>query len=525
MSRRFQTAELTDVPRTSVRKEDAWRVAIRVDARAEIGIGHFMRCLSLADGIARRHGRVRLVSRGLPPQLRDEVVRRGFELANLADHPSTAPAHPVEHAAWLGASQAEDAAETMRALEDHHWDWLVVDHYAIDAAWERVVRPVAARVLVIDDLADRAHDCDLLLDQNLYLDQDERYRSLLPSDCRTLLGPRYSLLRAEFAAQRPMVRRRGGSVARILIAFGGVDAENLTAQAISAVALAAPDAVVDVVIGTQHPERQSIEEMCRARNYHCHVGTTRMAELMRSADLSVGAGGAALWERCCMGLPALARRVAANQRRQVDDAAECGLLYAPVESGDASSDLALHLRTLIQNPALLRHISTMGMQAVDGLGVDRVLRRLGTVSVAMRRAAEADSSNLYAWRNDDSVRATSREHAPIQRAQHEAWLARTLADPQRVLLVGEENGTAVGVVRFDIAGDEAEVSIYLVPGRARVGLGSELLLAAESWMSRERIDLRRLRAEVLGSNERSHRLFRSNGYEARSTVYQKNIFA
>jgi RimJ/RimL family protein N-acetyltransferase len=163
------------------------------------------------------------------------------------------------------------------------------------------------------------------------------------------------------------------------------------------------------------------------------------------------------------------------------------------------------------------------MQIVDGQGTDRVLRALGASRIVIRPATAADSSNLYGWRNDPVVRAVSRETALIERAGHDAWLVRTLADPQRVLLVGEEGGRPVGVVRFDLAGGDAEVSIYLVPGPTRTGLGSDLLVAAESWLGRTHREVRRVRAEVLGANERSHRLFRSNGYETRSTIYERSV--
>ena len=496
--------------------------AFRVDASADMGTGHFMRCLTLADAVARRGGRVRFVSRSLPETLRAMVRGRGHELALLAGE--SGPLDELPYAGWLGTSQEVDAEETRRALAGADWARLVVDHYAIDARWHRALREACGTIVVIDDLANRALDCDVLIEQNLHDNAPARYEGLVPTHCRLLLGPHYAMLREEFRAHRPSLRREG-SVARILIAFGGVDVGDLTSCAVEAIAgLALADAQVDVVIGAQHPSRERIEAECERLGYDCHVQTRRIAELMAAADIAIGAGGSALWERCCMGLPTLALLAAENQREQLDEAAAHGLVYAPERTSDAVTHIALHLRSLLTNPGLRRAISRMGMQAVDGLGAQRVLRALGLTRVTMREATAADAERIFEWRNAPGVRCVSRNAESIDRATHEEWFRRVLADPNRILLVGECEDGAVGVVRFDVDDAEAEISIYLGPHRTEPGTGSDLLVAAEQWLARERKDVRSVKAEVLGDNERSNRLFRSNGYLASSTVYRKQVF-
>jgi UDP-2,4-diacetamido-2,4,6-trideoxy-beta-L-altropyranose hydrolase len=496
-------------------------VAFRVDASTDMGTGHLMRCLTLADAVARRGGRVRFVSRSLPETLRAIVVERGHDLALLAG--TSGPLDELPYSAWLGTSQRIDAEETRRALADADWARLVVDHYAIDARWHRALREVCGTIIVIDDLANREHDCDVLIDQNLHDNAHARYERLVPAHCRLLLGPRYAMLRDEFRAHRP-TKGREVTVRRILIAFGGVDGSDLTTRAIEAAAdLGLAEAQVDVVIGAQHHSRERIEAECDRLGYGCHVQTKRIAELMAAADLAIGAGGSALWERCCMGLPALALLAAENQRAQLDEAAAHGLVYAPERTSDAGTHIAMHLRSLLANPGLRRAISRKGMQAVDGLGAQRVLRALGLTRIAMREATAADSVRLFQWRNAPEVRRVSRNAEPIDRAVHEEWFRSVLADRNRILLMGECADGAVGVVRFDVEGTEAEVSIYLVPNHTEPGTGSELLVAAEQWLARERKDVLSVKAEVLGDNERSHRLFRSNGYLASSTVYRKQV--
>ena len=498
------------------------KVAIRVDASTQIGTGHFMRCLALAAGLRQRGARVRLLSRHAPAHLADLARGEGHELAMLGNGAGVEDARELAHSAWLGTSSAADARDTTRALGDGVWDWLVVDHYALDARWESALRGAARRILVIDDLADRPHDCDLLLDQNLHPDDGARYGGKVPAACRLLLGPRYALLREEFARVRAGTRSRTGEVGRILVFFGGVDAGGHTRRAIEAIAaLGVPDLEVDVVVGAQHATRAAIESRCAELGYRCHVQTPRMATLMAEADLALGAGGTASWERCCLGLPALVQPVAENQNQLVENAALAGLQHAP-DCG-AGATLSDHLRSLLANPLLLRALSRNGMRAVDGRGVQRVLRAMGFGAVAVRKAATADSAEVYVWRNDPAVRAASRNANVVGRSEHEAWFATTLASDDRVLLIGEREGHGIGVVRFDMREQVAEVSIYLAPNLGGNGEGAELLAAAESWLAQNRPGLGELRAEVLRDNHRSHGLFLAAGYRLASSQYVKRI--
>jgi UDP-2,4-diacetamido-2,4,6-trideoxy-beta-L-altropyranose hydrolase len=177
----------------------------------------------------------------------------------------------LPHASWLGTSQADDARETLLALSDRTWSLVIIDHYALDFRWEIAVRPAAPRLLAIDDLADRRHDCSLLLDQNLYTDAAARYASKVPEDCRLLLGPRFALLRQQFRDIRGRVVPRTGPVTRVLVCFGGVDNDNHTMTAIEALDTVAPRPAVDVVIGAQHSHRAAIEKACEDRAFACHV--------------------------------------------------------------------------------------------------------------------------------------------------------------------------------------------------------------------------------------------------------------
>jgi hypothetical protein len=249
-----------------------------------------------------------------------------------------------------------------------------------------------------------------------------------------------------------------------------------------------------------------------------------MAELMASADLAIGAGGTATWERCSLGLPTLALSTADNQTRQLADAASQGLVYTLLEGEDLQADLTLHLKALQQNPALRALISNQGMAAVDGLGVQRLAAHMRCTGILMRVAQLQDSAALYRWRNHPSIRAVSRNTEEIAWEDHCRWFTSVLADPRRQLLIGEQDGAPAGVVRFDLEeGGGAEVSIYLVPDATSRCRGSDLLQSAESWIIRHCADVHWLHAQVKGSNKRSNGLFMAAGYDIDNTRYSKKL--
>lgn len=500
-------------------------IAFRVDASPQIGTGHFMRCLTLADALKQRGVQTRFVSRHMPEHLRGMLAAGGHEFEQLTSLPCNG-FDCLSHSHWLGTSQADDAQDTIQSLSDQTWDWLIVDHYALDARWESMLRETARNILAIDDIADRQHDCDVLLDQNFYADMETRYAGKVPAHCRLLIGPRYALLREEFRQLRGQVTPRTGPVKRVLVFFGGVDASNCTARAIEALAnIGSHGLHVDVVIGAQNPFREQIEAECVRYGFRCYVQTNLMAKLIAEADLAVGAGGSVTWERCCLGLPTLAICASENQSRQIADAASEGLIYAPELKGELSLMVRRHVSALMENCHLRCFISRNGMQAVDGRGVMRVVGSLGCADVEIRVATPDDSPKLFEWRNHPAIRSVSRSTGLIDWESHQKWLTSVLANSGKVLLVGQRQGLPVGVVRFDMRGDEAEVSIYLIPGAKLSGQGQDLLRSAEQWLSRNHPGVCKVCAHVLGGNERSQRLFLDAGYQVGSTFYSKRLLS
>ena len=236
---------------------------------------------------------------------------------------------PEDYVAWLGQPQEEDAEETSYALAHQSIDWIGADHYGIGAPWQDAVEALGTRTMIIDVLANRDHRCDLLLDQNYYVDSGERYASLVPSHCRMLLGPEYALLREEFAKAAETLRKRSGEIRSIMVFYGGYDRTNETAKALKAIQdLGRSDLAARVVVGAGNPHKNSIRALCAEMDgaeYLEQVG--HIADLMAVSDLSLGGGGSTTWERCILGLPTVTTEVAPNQRKMLRDLSKQGAVW------------------------------------------------------------------------------------------------------------------------------------------------------------------------------------------------------
>ncbi len=366
-------AIIFDIGRMEGREKDM-NVVFRVDASVRIGSGHLMRCLTLAGIMRDRGAEVLFVCRDLPGKLCQFVEERGFRMQQLprpmlddqegwqVTGSGLSPEVDLQADADGTAAilSAESKCNTNRGM-----DLLVVDHYALDAGWEEKIRPWAGRIMAIDDLADRRHDCDILLDQNYYDNLGDRYESLLPDHCVRLLGPQYALLRPEFHRERQRLRKRDGIVRQMLVFFGGSDPSNETGKALQAIQLRGKAGIaVDVVVGAVNPHQDQIRRLCSripGASFHCQ--TDNMAELMAGADLAIGAGGTAMWERCYLGLPSLVVIIADNQLQPVLAAARAG---AVISAGPKESlrpeKLAHHINELISRPDQLRDVSVNALK-------------------------------------------------------------------------------------------------------------------------------------------------------------------
>jgi pseudaminic acid biosynthesis-associated protein pseG len=224
---------------------------------------------------------------------------------------------------------------------------------------------------VIDDLANRRHDCDILLDQNFYRAMQHRYDGLVSPSCKLLLGPSYALLREEFYEAKKKLRRRDGHLRRILVFYGGSDVTHETEKAVRALLHLSLSAVdVDVIIGGSNAHRMQIEKLCAPYDFlHTYCAVSNMADFMANADLCLGAGGTTTWERCFLGLPAIVTAIAENQLAVCRDCADAGLIYY-LGRWDEVTEMALHhaLRVMTKPEALTRIQNTCRLDVEHHVG-------------------------------------------------------------------------------------------------------------------------------------------------------------
>ena len=334
-------------------------VVFRVDASShQMGVGHLMRCLALADELEKQNHNVTFICRELKGNLIKLIEHRVLILPVDKDFQSD-----DLYLSWLGATQEQDAKQTIQVIHDNA-DLLIVDSYALDEVWHKQLKPHAKKIMVIDDLADREFDCDVLLNQNLASKQGD-YQGKVPSDCELLLGCEYALLRPEFAAFRKRAlekRKKTQEIKNILISMGGSDKKNITYNVLQQL----NDGFnIVVVLSSASLHREMIMDYVKGKNIEVIINADNMAELMLDADLAIGAGGSTSWERCCLGLPTLLFVTAENQRAVAENLEHSGAVIIVENLKD-------DLQMMASNFDLWRAISEKSQAICDGFGVKRI---------------------------------------------------------------------------------------------------------------------------------------------------------
>jgi UDP-2,4-diacetamido-2,4,6-trideoxy-beta-L-altropyranose hydrolase len=494
-------------------------VAFRADASPMIGTGHVIRCLALADELKKRGARCRFICRADAPSLADLIEQHGHSVTILPFVGGEPISGSSPHASWLGATFEVDAQQTQVALQIPP-DWLIVDHYAIDEGWEKLLRPFCKKLLVIDDLADRSHDCNLLLDQSP-LSYAHRYAGLVPQHTTSLLGPRYALLRNEFEVAKRGMSRQFNHAPRLLVMFGGADQRRQTERVVSLLSSANWSGRIDVVAGPLYPDLGALESAARILpNVTLHINSKNVAVLMSQADIAIGASGTSSLERCAMGLPSIAVAQASNQIAIGESLATAGAhLYLGAEEEVSDHAWLNALCGLVAAPELRRQMSEAAYALCDGLGVHRVAGYMMSELITVRPGLAEDRDVLFQWRNDPRIRMVSHDTRELVYTAHVEWFDCILRDAHVDLLVAELDGQRVACVRFDCSQGSALVSIYVDPSRHGQGIGRGALKSALKHLAIKRRDISKVVAEVLQTNIASHALFQACGFEAVESGY------
>jgi len=359
---------------------EKWRVGLkvvfRVDASLAMGTGHVMRCLTLAQVLKDNGAKVEFICRKHEGSLINKIRSNGFVVHELKVFEEAEVDNKLAHSHWLGATQQQDTDDCINILKAEKLDWLIVDHYALDEQWQKRLKPCYEKLMVIDDLADRQFDCDILLDQT-FGRQKEDYSALTPEGCKLLLGSQYALLRPEFAKWRAysLERRSKPEFKQLLVNMGGMDVDNVTEKILGELKICnlPNDIKITVVMGGSAPHLESVKSKAITLPYKTEVKVDvgNMAEIMSNSDVAIGASGSTTWERCCLGLPTIQVITANNQSVLAKSLDKAGVIELIKQNNDLDGCLGR-----LNNKKYYMNIVYKAMNITDGIGCNKVFKFL-----------------------------------------------------------------------------------------------------------------------------------------------------
>jgi UDP-2,4-diacetamido-2,4,6-trideoxy-beta-L-altropyranose hydrolase len=485
-------------------------IVFRVDSSDIIGTGHLMRCLTLAEALRKKGANCIFICRNHPKNIYFLIKDKGFSL-HLLETLSDIN-QPLDN--WLGVGQLEDAQQTVEVIKNLTAipDWLIIDHYGIDITWEQQLKEYVKKIMVIDDLANRSHYCDVLLDQS-YTHRWNRYEGLVPDDCCVLLGPEYAILRPEFLKARQQIEKRGRppfDPSKVFIFFGGVDQENYTGKALDILPKIGNFAP-EVVIGIQNPHRERIQQ--QMQNFptgELHIQIDNMAEIMMRCSWYLGAGGSVTWERMCLGLTGIVVAIANNQI-PVSTALASDNFHILINSIQDISKDRLH-DFFVQIPEL----QIWNMNLVSTYGLDKIcLRVFGEINLeklTIRNVTIQDIFTLFLWANDPKVRNNSFNANPISLVEHRQWFLQRLKGSSTKFYILEYGHLPVGQIRFDLDQSIWFIDYSISSFLRGYGVGQVLLQKGEEALQKATRNSIKIQAKVKKTNLASLTCLKRNGY-------------
>lgn len=482
---------------------------IRADASPEIGTGHVIRCLALAQPWLQAGSRAILVFAALPHPLAQHVQSAGVELHRLA----------------ATAGSPTDAEELTRLACETNATWIVTDGYQFGAEYHRWLKNSNRRVLTVDDHGHEEPFCaDFILNQNL--GASPKLYARREAHTKLLLGTRFAQLRQEFIPWRPWQRIIPQQAKSILVTLGGSDPARVSLKAVQALRRLAPAQLRAVlVIGGSNPNSAELEAAIGSGDSGIRLvrDAVNMPELMAGADLALAAGGTTAWELSFMGLPALLVIAAENQRANAAQLESAGVARnLGWHAGLMPETLAGQISNLAGDFATRSIMARNGRRLVDGLGNYRVWLHLNEEAVTLRAATPDDARLLFDWANDPTVRAVSFSSAPIPWERHGPWFSARLADADcRLWIAADPSGAPLGMVRFEAAGQEAVISVSVDQRRRGKNLGVLLIWKACRLLFREQ-PVTAVQALVKPDNAASIRAFEKAGFEKQGEVRVEN---
>jgi UDP-2,4-diacetamido-2,4,6-trideoxy-beta-L-altropyranose hydrolase/UDP-4-amino-4,6-dideoxy-N-acetyl-beta-L-altrosamine N-acetyltransferase len=503
------------------------KAIFRVDSSLKMGTGHVMRCLTLAQVLKENGMNVEFICRKHEGSLIDKIRSSVFVVHELKVFEETKVDTKLAHSHWLGATQQQDADDCIDILKADKSDWLIVDHYALDEQWQKRLKPYYEKLMVIDDLADRKHQCDILLDQT-FGRQQEDYSGRTPEGCELLLGPEYALLRPEFSEWREfsLKRRSKSEFKQLFINMGGVDVDNVTEKILDELKICnlPNDIKITIVMGGSSPHLESVKSKSITLPYKTEVkvDVDNMAEIMSNSDIAIGAAGSTTWERCCLGLPTIQIVIAKNQLFLAETLSHHNIVKLVREIKGTA-----HL--LESSFEWMKSIGSSLLQICDGMGSYKVFNKMTDYKIILEEFGEVNLCNYVNLNENDKMLALSmRNHPEIKKrmynddlileVDHFDFIKNLEIDTEKRYFLVKQKGNTIGSINFSKINydNSVELGIYTNPFLKFKGFG-RLLESAASHYAFTELGVRKIRLEVLSNNKRAINFYNKCGFKLTHT--------
>ena len=477
------------------------KIAIRVDGNAETGVGHILRCITLASKLVNYNIKCTFFVRNISKSL-FEIIDKKFEVI-LLDRIDNIFAATDEYSRWLGVNQRFDAEEFIALARPENFDGVVVDHYGLGFEWERAVQINFRFVLVLDDLANREHSCNLLVDQSIGR-KVSCYSSLVPQICTLLVGPKYALLRDEFSADLSGSKKQYD----ILINFGGADKDNYTEHVLNMLAMSANmyKHSIKIIIGSDYPYTLGLEGRVDKLGLQFKLveNPNNVAREILECRIAIGAGGVSLLERSALGVPSIVYAIADNQKHICAEYERQGL-GAEIRKGsnDEHVQLAFMIDTML-DPQMLSNRSHLNSDFAGASGTDRVVARLLKEFELLTQveATIEDTKFVYDCRYEKTDTSLYVNSSVPSYQCHMNWFAKNLVQKDCVHIIFKCGLEKIGYISLDREKNYYDVSIYVHTKYRSRGF-AEIMLSKIL----DRVGTQKLQASVHVKNEASMRVF------------------
>ena len=510
------------------------KVVFRVDASLKIGTGHVMRCLTLANLLKKKFVDVSFICREHKGNLINYILENGFHVHVLKESIQPIP-KKTNYAEWLGVSYEQDANETIGFLKNMNIDWMIVDHYSIDIKWEKLVSPYYKKLMVIDDLANRRHHCDILLDQT-YKRKEKDYNCLTNPEAILLLGPKYALLRREFSKLRnsSLGKKRNKTIKHIIVYLGGIDSENLTESVLDKLKYCniSETTQITVLMGSQAPFLSQIRTAVKKSPFSAkiEIDTKHIAEIMSDADLSIGASGSTTWERCCLGLPSIQFCISDNQKFLSQILSRHNVIKL-IDSVDQIPNL------INDYPNWMLEASKLSSQICDGDGANRIFNKMSDHTLEINQDSNVELCNyinlkddekrlVLEMRNHSSVRVWMTNREVISKKEHQKFLEGLEDAKTKQYFLVKNKDTIVGSISFVNLeyGESTNFGIYVNPYIDFQGAG-RLLESTAAFYAFKVLNVKKIFLEVFEDNVRAIDFYKRAGFRILNTkeVSQKIV--